>query len=108
MFCVRVAGSVVNNDILASIEYACNVVKAKLIVILGHTRCGAIQAACDGIEKGHITELLNKIKPAIEAETQTTTNRTGQNTTFVTNVTQLNVAHTVHNICGTYCAQYLS
>ncbi|HRD71171.1 MAG TPA: SulP family inorganic anion transporter [Legionella sp.] len=98
MFCVRVAGSVVNNDILASIEYACNVVKAKLIVILGHTRCGAIQAACDGIEKGHITELLNKIKPAIEAETQTTTNRTGQNTTFVTNVTQLNVAHTVHNI----------
>lgn len=98
LFCVRIAGNVVNNDILASIEYACNVVGAKLIVVLGHTRCGAIQSACDGIEKGHITELLTKIKPAVNAEHQTKTDRTGKNVGFVTQVTQLNVANTLKNI----------
>lgn len=71
LFCVRVAGTVVNDDVIASIEYACKVVGAKLIVILGHTRCGAIQSACDGVEQGHITQLLAKIKPAIQAETKT-------------------------------------
>jgi len=100
IFCVRVAGNVINDDILASIEYACNVVGAKLIVVLGHTRCGAIQSACDGIEKGHITQLLAKIKPAVAAETETETNRTGQNLTFVNHVTELNIANTLHNIYG--------
>lgn len=98
IFCVRIAGTVVNDDILASIEYACNVVGAKLIVVLGHTRCGAIQSACDRIERGHITQLLAKIKPAIEAETKTETNRNGENITFVNRVTQLNTANTLHNI----------
>lgn len=98
LFCIRIAGNVVNNDILASIEYACNVVGAKLIVVLGHTRCGAIQSACDGIEKGHITELLTKIKPAVHAEHHTQENRNGQNVSFVTQVTQLNVANTLKNI----------
>lgn len=98
IFCVRVAGNVVNDDILASIEYACNVVGAKLIVVLGHTRCGAIHSACDGIEKGHITQLLAKIKPAVNAETKTHDNRTGQNINFVNHVTDLNVANTLQNI----------
>jgi carbonic anhydrase len=98
LFCIRIAGNVINNDILASIEYACNVVGAKLIVILGHTRCGAIQSACDGIEIGHITQLLTKIKPAVNAEHQTKENRNGQNIGFVTQVTQLNVAHSLKNI----------
>jgi carbonic anhydrase len=98
LFCVRVAGNVVNNDILASIEYACNVVGAKLIVILGHTRCGAIQSACDGIKKGHITQLLTKIKPAIHAEQQTKTERDGKNVGFVTQVTQLNTANTLKSV----------
>ncbi len=98
LFCIRIAGNVVNNDILASIEYACNVVGAKLVVVLGHTRCGAIQSACDGIEKGHITELLTKIKPAVNAEYQTKDNRNGENISFVTQVTQLNVANTLKNI----------
>jgi carbonic anhydrase len=98
LFCIRIAGNVVNNDILASIEYACNVVGAKLIVILGHTRCGAIQSACDGIEKGHITELLNKIKPAVHAEHQTKDERNGENIGFVTQVTQINIANTLKNI----------
>ena len=98
LFCVRIAGNVVNNDILASIEYACNVVGAKLIIVLGHTRCGAIQSACDGIEKGHITQLLTKIKPAVHAEHQTIDDRTGQNVKFVTQVAQLNIANTIQNI----------
>lgn len=98
LFCVRVAGNVVNDDVLASVEYACNVVGAKLIVILGHTRCGAIQAACDGVEKGHITQLLAKIKPSIKAETRTTTNRTSTNHEFVHQVTELNVANTLQDM----------
>jgi carbonic anhydrase len=98
IFCVRVAGNVVNDDVLASIEYACNVVGVKLIVVLGHTRCGAIQSACNGVEQGHITQLLAKIKPAINAETETTTDRNGQNTNFVKHITELNVANTLQNI----------
>lgn len=98
LFCVRIAGNVVNDDILASIEYACKVVGAKLIVVLGHTRCGAIQSACNGIEQGHITQLLAKIKPAVNAENQTKAERNGQNVGFVSQVTQLNVANTLKHI----------
>lgn len=98
LFCVRVAGNIVNNDVLASIEYACHVVGAKLIVVLGHTRCGAIQAACDGVEKGHITQLLAKIQPSIAAEAHTASHRKGNNIEFVHNVTELNIAHTLRNI----------
>lgn len=98
LFCIRIAGNVVNDDVLASIEYACKVVGAKLLVVLGHTRCGAIQAACDGVEKGHITQLLAKIKPAIAAETATTNERNGLNHTFTHNVTELNIANTLQQI----------
>jgi carbonic anhydrase len=98
IFCVRIAGNVVNNDVLASIEFACNIVGAKLIVVLGHTRCGAIYSACDGVEKGHITQLLDKIKPAIAAETETQSERTSKNITFLNHVTELNVANAMQNI----------
>lgn len=98
LFCVRIAGNVVNDDILASVEYACHVMGAKLIVVLGHNRCGAIAAACDGIQQGHITQLLAKINPAIEAETQTKTNRTSTNHVFTDNVTELNIANTLHHM----------
>lgn len=100
LFCIRVAGNVVNEDVLASMEYACNVVRAKLIVVLGHTGCGAIQAACDDVQKGFITQLLSKIKPAITAETVTTKpeDRCGKNPKFVRKVTQLNIANMIHTI----------
>jgi len=98
LFCVRVAGNVVNNDVLASIEYACHVLGVKLLVVLGHTRCGAIAAACDDVKEGHITQLLAKIKPAIKAETSTTSNRTSENEIFVEHVTELNIAHTLQGI----------
>lgn len=98
LFCVRVAGNVVNEDVLASIEYACHVVGAKLIVVLGHTSCGAIQAACQNVEKGHITQLLAKIKPAVAAEQETLTNRTIDNKQYLTKVTELNIANTLRQI----------
>jgi carbonic anhydrase len=98
IFCARIAGNVVNQDILASLEYACHIVGAKLIVVLGHTSCGAIQAACDEVAKGHITQLLAKIKPAIDAETQTTTNRNSKNKEFLLRVTELNIANTLQQI----------
>lgn len=98
LFCARVAGNVVNQDVLASIEYACHIAGAKLIVILGHTRCAAIAAACDGLEKGNITQLLAKIKPAVNAETSTLANRSGQNIEFVSHVTTLNIANTLQQI----------
>lgn len=96
LFCIRIAGNVVNEDILASIEYACHVIGAKLVVVLGHTRCGAIQAACDGVETGHITQLLAKIKPAIAAQKHMADNH-GPNDMIAT-VTELNIANTLLGI----------
>lgn len=66
IFSIRVAGNIVNDDILGSMEYACKVAGAKLIVVLGHTRCGAIKGACDDVEMGNLTGLLKKIKPAMQ------------------------------------------
>jgi carbonic anhydrase len=65
LFSIRVAGNIVNNDIIASIEYAVKYVGSKILVVLGHTECGAIKSAKMGVEDGHITGLLNRIKPAI-------------------------------------------
>lgn len=98
IFCIRIAGNVINDDILGSIEYACSVVGAKLIVILGHTQCGAIHSACNGIKKGHITQLLEKIQPAITAEKTTEFDRNGQNPSFVNHVTHLNIANAMKHI----------
>jgi len=96
LFCIRVAGNVVNDDILASVEYACHIIGAKLIVVLGHTRCGAIQAACNHIEDtGHINQLLAKIQPAIAEETTITDERNGNNEKFTDKVTALNVKNTM-------------
>jgi len=65
IFCVRVAGNVINQDVLGSVEFACKIAGAKLIVVMGHTRCGAVKGACNEVELGNLTGLLKKIKPAI-------------------------------------------
>lgn len=67
IFGARVAGNIVNQDVLGSIEYSCKVAGSKLVVVMGHTKCGAVTAACQAVELGNITELLNKIKPAVNA-----------------------------------------
>lgn len=66
IFSIRIAGNVVNDDIVGSMEYACSVAGSKLVVVLGHTRCGAIKGACDHVEMGNLTGLLEKVKPAME------------------------------------------
>jgi carbonic anhydrase len=66
IFSVRVAGNVSNDDILGSLEFACALAGAKLVVVLGHSSCGAVKGACDGAEMGHLTGLLSKIRPSVE------------------------------------------
>jgi len=66
IFSVRVAGNIVNEDVLGSIEYSCKVAGSKVVVVLGHTKCGAVTAACKKVELGNITALLSKIKPAVD------------------------------------------
>jgi len=66
IFSVRVAGNIVNEDILGSMEYACKVAGSKIVVVLGHTKCGAVNAACNDVELGNITSLLSKVKPAVD------------------------------------------
>ncbi len=100
VFVARIAGNVINDDLIASMEFACGISGAKLIIVLGHTYCGAIKAACDNGTGGHLGHLLSKIKPAIEAETITKHDRTGENIPFTTNVTKLNVNNTLRHIHG--------
>lgn len=66
VFSARVAGNVINEDILGSIEYGCKVAGSKLVVVMGHTKCGAVTSACKRVELGNITELLSKITPAVD------------------------------------------
>ena len=95
---IRIAGNILNDDILGSMELACKLAGSKLIVVLGHTKCGAIEGACNNIVLGNITALLNKIKPAIEQETETKTERNVNNELFLKNVTVNNVFITVKKI----------
>jgi len=98
IFSIRVAGNVLNEDILGSMEYACKVAGSKLVVVLGHTKCGAIIGACNNVELGHITTLLKKVKPALDHETHTSENRTGDNLEFVNRVTENNVHLTIARV----------
>lgn len=98
IFSVRIAGNVVNTDIIGSMEFACKVSGTKLIVVLGHTNCGAIKGACDHVEMGNLTELLSKIQPAVYQEKTSLKNRTSSNKVFVENVAQINMSRSVEQI----------
>jgi carbonic anhydrase len=100
IFSIRIAGNVINTDILGSLEFACKAAGSKLIVVLGHSNCGAIKGACDHLEMGNLTELLSKIQPAVYEETLTTAPdaRTSKNIEFVENVATLNVKRSVKSI----------
>ena len=98
IFSIRIAGNILNEDILGSMEFACKIAGSKLIVVLGHTNCGAIEGACNNVVLGHVTTLLSKIKPAIEMETKTVEERNGKNLPFVQNVTVNNVVNVVQKI----------
>jgi carbonic anhydrase len=98
IFSVRIAGNIVNEDILGSMEFACKVAGSKIIVVLGHTKCGAVKGACDHVEMGNLTTLLQKLQPAVDAETSTVNERNSGNSTFVENVATINVRRNVQEI----------
>jgi carbonic anhydrase len=98
VFSIRNAGNVVTNTVLGSLEYATAVAGSKLILILGHTGCGAIKGAVDGVELGHLTSLLVKIAPAVESAVQNGGTRSSKNADFVASVTERNVARGVDRI----------
>ena len=95
IFSIRIAGNIVNTDILGSMEFACKVAGSKLIVVLGHSKCGAVKGACDHVEMGNLTALLTKLRPAVDDETKTTEQRNSSNSVFVENVAEINVKRTV-------------
>lgn len=98
VFSVRVAGNVVNDDVIGSLEYACRHAGSKLVVVLGHSGCGAVKAACDYVDSGHITQLLHKIQTAVESEQTILEDRTSQNAEFVKRVTEINVTFSVEQV----------
>lgn len=98
LFSVRIAGNILNEDILGSMEFGCKAAGSKIIVVLGHTGCGAVKGACDHVEMGNLTALLSKIQPAVLEETETKEDRTSANKAFVNRVTELNVRRAVRAI----------
>lgn len=98
VFSVRIAGNIINEDILGSMEFGCKVAGAKIIVVLGHTKCGAIKGACDHVEMGNLTALLTKIRPAVDDENSVLQNRNSSNAEFVEKVATINVKRTVNAI----------
>jgi len=91
IFSIRIAGNVLNDDILGSMEFGTKAVGTKIILVLGHTKCGAVAGACNNVKMGSLTQLLDKIKPAIDAEKEIIENRTGSNEAFVKSVTINNI-----------------
>ncbi len=100
IFSVRIAGNFVNEDILGSMEFACKLAGTKLIVVLGHTACGAVKGACDDAKLGNLTTMLSKIKPAVKSVTEPKDEnlRNSSNIDFVNNVAKKNVELTINQI----------
>ena len=100
VFSVRIAGNFENEDILGSMEFACKLAGTKVIVVLGHTACGAVKGACDDAKLGNLTALISKLKPAVEAVTEPvdTSKRNSGNIDFVNSVAEKNVYMTMENI----------
>ena len=100
IFSVRIAGNFVNVDILGSMEFACKLAGTKLVVVLGHTSCGAVKGACDDAKLGNLTAMLDKIKPAVNAvkSPENSSLRNSSNLEFVDNVAAKNVQLTIDRI----------
>jgi carbonic anhydrase len=101
LFVLRVAGNIENDDIIAGLEYACSVIGSKLIVVMGHENCGAVKAACDNVNIGHITEIVKKIKPSIEILEETEADWT--ESSFVNEIAKVNVMITIDEIREKSC-----
>jgi carbonic anhydrase len=97
-FSLRIAGNIVNEDILGGMEFGSKAAGAKLIAVIGHSKCGAIYGACDNVKMGNLTGLLDKIKPAIADVPASITPRDSKNTKFVDAVTEANVRYQMRQI----------
>lgn len=97
IFANRVAGNVINKDVLGSLEYGAKVAGAPLIVALGHTNCGAVKGVCDGVEMDNLTELLEKIKPAVQIS-KAPGEHNGKNYKYFNDVTEINVDDSIATI----------
>lgn len=98
IFSIRIAGSVINEDVLGCMEFATKLAGSKLIVVLGHSSCGAIKGACDHVQLGNLSTLLNRIQPSIYYERQTQENRTSKNPEFVQRVAAIQVRRSVEAV----------
>lgn len=98
IFSIRIAGNILNEDILGSMEFSCKVAGAKVVMVLGHTKCGAVKGACDNVKLGNLTILLDKLSPAIEGEKSIHHNRNASNIEFVDKVASINVHLTIEQI----------
>jgi carbonic anhydrase len=100
IFSIRIAGNFVNEDILGSMEFACKLAGTKVVIVLGHTSCGAIKGACDNAKLGNLTALINKIKPAVRAVKTPEEEhlRNSSNLDFVNSVSEKNIYMTIDNI----------
>ena len=100
LFSIRIAGNFVNEDILGSMEFACKLAGTKVLVVLGHTACGAVKGACDHARLGNLTTLINKLEPAVDAVASPAeeSERTSANSQFVDAVAAKNVEMTIANI----------
>jgi carbonic anhydrase len=98
VFSIRIAGNIINDDILGSMEFATKVAGSKLLVVLGHTNCGAIKGACDMVQLGNLSTLLNKIQPSVYLERKTKTDRNAKNEQFVERVARIQVRRSVESI----------
>ena len=93
LFSIRLAGNIASVNVIGSMEYACKYLGSKMIMVMGHTNCGAVKGACDGLEMDNLNDIFNHIRPSIDGETETLHERTSHNKKFVNNVTRMNVHH---------------
>ncbi len=98
IFSIRIAGTVIDDNILGCMEFACKIKGSKLIVVLGHSKCGAIKGACDNLQMGNLSTLLNKIQPSVYYEKTVTEERNSGNSEFVEKVSRIQVKRSVETI----------
>jgi carbonic anhydrase len=98
VFSVRLAGNIASDKVIGSLEFSSKYLGSKLIVVLGHSDCGAVKAACDNFREGHIGEIINLIRPAVRMEKTTVENRSSTNEVFLDKVCALNVRVQINEI----------
>lgn len=101
IFSVRLAGNIASDKCIGSLEFSSKYLDSKLIVVMGHSSCGAVKAACDDFKDGHIGEIINMIKPAIRHEKTVLEDRSSKNESFVEKICELNVRYQIDQIIRT-------